>query len=95
MKSLVVTKETLVWFVLTLLTCVSWLLADGYQHETVDHYKYFTIGLLLLAFFKVRLVVMHFMEVGRSPIALKGIFELWLVVVPVVIIGLYLKAEII
>ena len=48
-----------------------------------------TTGLLVLAFFKVRLVIMHFMEVATAPLVLRLIFEAWLLIVCCVLLGIY------
>lgn len=90
MRAMLLTKESFIWLVLILLTGISWLVADGYQHETADHYLYFTAGLMALAFFKVRLVVMHFMEIGYAPLPLRLLFEAWVIIVPLVILFLHL-----
>lgn len=47
------------------------------------------VGILALALIKVRLVIMHFMEVKHAPIALRILFEVWLIVVYVAMCGVY------
>ena len=91
MKSLLWTKETIAWLVLACLTGVAWISGNEYAHVTVEQYKYITVGLMVLAFFKIRLVVMYFMEIGNAPLPLKAIFEVWVVGVCAVIITLYLN----
>jgi hypothetical protein len=90
MKSLIVSKVTAIWLVLVVLTGVTWQLAD--QYATEDHlvYRYITISLFVLAFFKVRLVIMYFMEIATAPLALRVLFETWVVAVCSVVITLYL-----
>ena len=90
MVELINTKITYVWCTLVVLTGVSWGLGDDYEAATQVEYQWLTIALLLLAFFKVRLVVMHFMEVGTAPIPLRAIFEVWVVVVCAAIVAMYL-----
>lgn len=91
MKSLLWTKETVAWLVLAGLTGISWFTGNEYAIVSVESYKYITMGLLVLAFFKIRLVVMYFMEIGNAPIPLKAIFEVWIAGVCAVMIILYLN----
>lgn len=90
MMSLVNSRVTYIWAFLAMLTAVSWVLGDGYDPGTAEGYKYITIALMVLAFFKTRLVIMYFMEVLDAPQPLRGIFEIWVVVVCAIVIGLYL-----
>jgi Prokaryotic Cytochrome C oxidase subunit IV len=70
-------KETVVWMVLAGLTMVSWIVGNKYGVIEVEHYKYMSGAMFVLAFFKIRLVIMHFMEIAHAPIPLKAIFEIW------------------
>jgi Prokaryotic Cytochrome C oxidase subunit IV len=90
MSAIVNTKETYIWIFLALLTLVSWLLGDSYVADSRQVSIYLTSGLILLAFFKIRLVIMYFMEIANAPLPLRVLFEVWVVAVPVVIISLYL-----
>lgn len=90
MKALLNTKVTYVWCLLVLLTAVSWWLGDGYRPDNVAAYKFIAIGLFILAFFKIRLIMMNFMELATAPILLRSIFETWVIVVCTVIIWLYM-----
>jgi hypothetical protein len=66
----------LVWLVLILATLASWesstTLARAYPALPV-------VIVLVLAFFKVRLVMLEFMEVRAAPLALRAALELWVV----------------
>ena len=84
-------KASLIYLCLVILTIFSWWLADGYIPENLNAYEYVSMGLLLVAFFKVRLVIMHFMEISTAPLLLRVIFETWVIVVATVTIGLYLS----
>jgi len=75
--NLIKSKETLVWLVLAGLTAISWILGNKYAAIGPDAAKYMTVAVIALAFFKVRLVIMHFMEIETAPIALRIVFELW------------------
>ncbi len=80
---------TIVWLLLAALTCVSWFLGDNYQTVSPQSAKYFTTALMLLAFFKVRLVILHFMETKKAIIPLRVALELWVVGVCAMILCLY------
>ncbi|NIB38826.1 prokaryotic cytochrome C oxidase subunit IV family protein [Pseudomaricurvus alkylphenolicus] len=90
MKALIHTPITYVWLLLAVLTGLSWGLADGIAPDPQAAFQWVTVALMLLAFFKVHLVIMHFMEVGTAPIPLRAIFEVWVVVVCTAILLLYL-----
>lgn len=77
---------TLVWAVLMVATCVStWMLSkDSFSPEVG------TIAIMLIAAVKVRLVIMHFMEVRRAPLALRFVCEAWLLAVTGLIVVVYL-----
>ena len=90
MKIAIRNKETYVWLLLAALTFLSWWLVEGMSPSVDIEIEHVSIALLLLAFFKIRLVIMYFMEIGRSPIPLKLTFEIWLVAVCAMIIGMYL-----
>ena len=44
---------------------------------------------MVLAFFKVRLVILYFMEIRTAPIPIRLAFEGWVAVVCVAIIAIY------
>ncbi|MCY1277737.1 Prokaryotic Cytochrome C oxidase subunit IV [compost metagenome] len=76
MKSLLLSRETLVWIVLMAMTITSWVLA--YTHGTLlPNARYEAVLILGLAFIKARLVLMHFMEAGNSPKQLRLPCEAW------------------
>ena len=81
---------TLVWLALTVLTALSWYLAEDYGVQHAQALRAVTVALFVVAFFKVRLVVMHFMEIAEAPLALRAVFEAWVVIVCGVLVFLYL-----
>lgn len=93
MNSLIFSKVSAVWLLLALLTGVTWYLADGYASNDHSIYRYITMSLFVLAFFKVRLVIMHFMEIATAPLALRALFETWVVVICCVVITFYLIGQ--
>jgi heme/copper-type cytochrome/quinol oxidase subunit 4 len=75
-----------VWFVLMALTCAStWMLSKDAFAPTVA-----TVGIFVIAAFKVRLVMLHFMELRTAPTFVKLAFEFWIVVSTAVILGFYI-----
>lgn len=49
------------------------------------------VAVIAVAFFKVRLVGLHFMELRAAPVPLRVVFEGWVVVTGGILIGLYLS----
>jgi hypothetical protein len=78
-------RITAVWAVLMAATLVSWLLGTGHRIGATGA----GIIILLVAFVKVRFVGRTFMELRRAPVPLLMLFEVWVVVVCVVAIGLF------
>ncbi|WP_405054177.1 cytochrome C oxidase subunit IV family protein [Thalassotalea psychrophila] len=68
----------LIWVVLITLTLLSFYL--GHSSEHVSHTT-ITMAILLLSFFKVRMVIVYFMEVKDTPLLLRCFFELWCITV--------------
>ncbi|WP_445187819.1 cytochrome C oxidase subunit IV family protein [Pseudonocardia sp. Cha107L01] len=76
---------SVVWIVLMVLTCIStWCLSKDAFSPLVA-----TVGIFLIAAFKVCLVVLHFMELRHAPIPVRLAFEAWIVVATGVILGFY------
>jgi heme/copper-type cytochrome/quinol oxidase subunit 4 len=77
---------SIVWIVLMVLTCAStWMLSKDAFSPLVA-----TVGIFLIAAFKVRLVMLHFMELRTAPIPIRAVFEAWILVATGVILGIYL-----
>ena len=89
--SILTEKITIVWIVLSLLTGISWVLSDGSGPTAGAGITYVAIGLFVLAFFKVRLVIMYFMEVLEAPRPLRYLFEVWVLGIFAAVVGLYLQ----
>ena len=90
MRELLLTKVSAIWLLLVVLTTVSWWLADGWVPENTRQLSTITVALVGLAMFKIRLVVLHFMEIGGAPWGLRGALEAWIVVVFLGIVLQYL-----
>ena len=77
---------SIVWAALMLATCAStWLLSKNPVTPEVA-----TVAIMLVAAVKVRLVIWHFMEVRRAPLALRFICDGWLLAVTALIVTVYL-----
>lgn len=89
MKQVIISFDTMIWLVLAGLTGASWYLGEQQAAHMFSHIGVVSTGMLLIGFFKVRLVGLHFMELRQAPWLLRGAFELWVVLVACVILGLY------
>lgn len=87
--TLVRTPATAVWALLITATAVSWAL--GTQHGMANH-QLASVIILLIAFIKVRLVGMYFMELREAPNVLRGLFEAYCVVVCSMLLGVFIFA---
>ena len=77
---------SIVWAALMLATCAStWLLSKNSVTPEVA-----TVTIMFIAAVKVRLVIWHFMEVRRAPLALRLICDGWLLAVTALIATVYL-----
>jgi heme/copper-type cytochrome/quinol oxidase subunit 4 len=76
----------IVWLVLVAVTLVSWWV--GAEHA-LSADRAVTATVLAAAFVKVRLIGIHFMELGTAPLVLRGLFEGYVVVVTIALFALY------
>jgi hypothetical protein len=77
-------RVTFVWLTLVAATLLSWSLAE---HAAAARLA--ATGVILIAAFKVRLVFIHFMELGWKPYPWRILFELWTVASATILIGGY------
>lgn len=84
-------KKTLLlaWVVLVVSTAISWFVGDDHGLGSGDAAAWAVIA---IAFAKVWLVGLHFMELRHAPPVLRRLFEGWVVVVPVALAVLYSSA---
>jgi caa(3)-type oxidase subunit IV len=75
--------------VLILATITSWVL--GTEHG-IDNHTIASTAILLIAFIKVRLVGLYFMELRAAPTVLRGLFEAYCVIVCTLVTGVFLWA---
>lgn len=80
-----------IWLLLMAATGLSWWLGTG-QGSATEVHTWATVGLMIVAFVKVRFVGLHFMELRHAPWPLRLIFEAWVVLVCLVVLSLYATA---
>jgi len=79
---------SLVWLVLMLATCVStWGLSKVAFSPVVA-----AVSIFLIAAFKVRLVLLHFMELKSAPLPWRLVFEAWVLISTAAVLGIYLRS---
>lgn len=81
------TPATIVWLALVVATVASWVL--GTNHGISNH-AYASVVILLIAFIKVRLVGLYFMELRAAPLVLRGLFEAYCGIVGTAVVVLFL-----
>jgi len=82
-------KITAVWILLVAATLLSWWLGTDHGFGADDHQAAAVI-ILLVAFFKARLVGSYFMELRDAPPALRWSFEAYIGAVCALLVGAYL-----
>jgi hypothetical protein len=85
MRRLFLNRLSLVWLILVGVTALSWEAGHGALSD-LDLARAAVIG---VAFFKVRYVILDFMEIRHAPVAMRMVGEIWAVSVCAVLIGLY------
>ncbi len=79
-------RASLIWLLLVAATVfTTWVLS-----KDVVAAKIGTVSIILIAAIKVRLVLLHFMELRGAPRLLRLVFEVWLLIVAAALIGIYL-----
>jgi len=84
------TRATGVWLVLILATLTSWRLGTDHGFGSHSGHSVASSVIVLVAFVKVRLVGLYFMELREAPIALRGLFEGYCLVVCALVLTMYL-----
>ena len=87
MIALLRAPATAVWVVLIVATAATWTL--GTNHGIGNH-TLASVVILLIAFIKVRLVGLYFMELRGAPTVLRGLFELYCAIACSVVVGVFL-----
>jgi hypothetical protein len=92
-KELARQRIAAVWLGLVVATLVSWRLGADHSSSGDAGRAAATTGVLVLAFGKVRFVGLDFMELRRAPLALRLIFEAWVLIVLTTLVVLYLTSR--
>jgi len=85
-RTLQLNTSTVVWLLLLLSTMVSWWVGGS----TVQSAQVGSAIVLTVAFFKVHLVGMYFMEIKHAPLPLRMVFQAWGLIVGSGLIVVYL-----
>jgi hypothetical protein len=85
---LVRSRITLVWFILVTATAASFEMGHGVGLHDLHQAS---IAIILIAFIKVRFVILDFMEIRNAPIPIRVVGEVWCVVVCSALIILYIQ----
>jgi Prokaryotic Cytochrome C oxidase subunit IV len=72
----------LVWAILVAATLTSWWLAEGHCTATAG-----SVAVILIAAFKINLVVAHFMDLGWQPAPFRIIVSAWIALATAILIG--------
>ena len=86
MKHLVRSRITLVWFGLVAATILSWEMGHGIG---LTDARQAGAAIIVVAFLKVRFVILDFMEVRHAPLLMRLIAEIWVVVVCAALVTLF------
>ena len=78
----------LVWGALAILTGIAWFMGDQVGAEDAGRTA---TALLVIGFFKVRLVILHFMEARIAPWGLRLIVEAYVLGVCAVVLLMYFR----
>lgn len=87
LSALLPTRTALIWVLLMAATAASLLLG---AEDLVQSAKLASVLVLVIAFVKVRLVGLYFMELRDAPVALRLLFEVYCAVVGVTLIVMFL-----
>jgi Prokaryotic Cytochrome C oxidase subunit IV len=86
MSTLLRTRITLVWFFLIAATALSWEMGHGIGFNDL---RYASIAIIVVAFIKVRLVILDFMEIRHAPVVMRIVGELWVALICTTLVLLY------
>jgi len=86
-RSLFRTRITVVWLALVIATCLSWETAGDFTwaHDL----RILSSIVLVIAFIKVRYIMLEFMELRHAPLPMRLIAEAWPILVCTALIAFY------
>lgn len=79
-------RISLVWLLLVAATVLSWEVGHGFADGDP---RYAQAAVIVVAFIKVRYVILDFMEIRDAPLPVRCVAEAWVVAVCAALIGLY------
>lgn len=88
MQVLLWSRTTLIWFVLVAATALSWEVGHGFGLHGA---RQAGIAIIVVAFIKVRFVLLDFMEVRHAPLPMRAAAEVWVVGVCGVLVAMFLN----
>ena len=88
MKDLLSSRTTLIWLLLVAATVVSWEIGHGVGFKNT-HYA--SVAIIIVAFVKVRFVILDFMEIRNAPVTMRIVGETAVIVLCTVLVTLYLR----
>ncbi|MCY1302697.1 hypothetical protein D9M70_523730 [compost metagenome] len=91
MRSLLVSRTSLIWFLLIAATVLSWEVGHGIGFSDVRHAG---IAIIVVSFIKARFVILEFMEVRHAPLSLRLGCEAWIVLVCAALVVLFMMAPV-
>ncbi len=79
-------RVTAIWLMLIAATLISWTMGQG---DWLGSVRRTSIAIILIAFLKIRYVILDFMHLRGAPLIMRIIAECWVVVVCTTIIAFY------
>lgn len=80
-------RNTVVWIILVLFSFASFtVLPSAWLHED-NHWT--AIAVIAIAFFKVRMIGLEYMELRKAPLPLRLCYESWVITFTFLLIWLY------
>jgi len=79
-------RITGMWVALIVATLVSWTLG---QSDWLGSTRRTSIAILIIAFLKIRYVILDFMELREAPLIMRMVAEAWVLIVCATIIAFY------
>jgi hypothetical protein len=77
------------WLALSAITVVSWWIGSHHGHDAFVHNPAVTIGVILMAAIKVRVIVGEFMEVRHATPTVQRVVDVWIAALVVLLLVLY------
>ena len=89
MTKLIANRVSLIWLLLVAATALSWEIGHGVG---ITDMRLAGSAIVVIAFIKVRFVILDFMEIRTAPLFMRATAEGWLVTVCTILVVLQLRA---